>query len=112
MAYPKERNPAKKTKCPHCSWTGSARGLFGHVRLKHKGMEQLLNIKSENPYVLEKSKPKPKSLGNVHNRIDPLTLNNLRAQVLIDGIAKLLTEYMEMDDPLFPSRSSKLNSRK
>jgi hypothetical protein len=29
------RKPAKKVKCPHCDWVGSARGLFSHSRLAH-----------------------------------------------------------------------------
>lgn len=29
------RKPTAVVKCPHCSHTGSARGLFQHVRLSH-----------------------------------------------------------------------------
>jgi hypothetical protein len=105
MAYPKERNPAKKTKCPHCNWTGSARGLFGHVRMKHQGMEELLNIRSENPYVVEKTK----ALGSVKSKIHR---TDIKTQVFVIGMIKLFEEYMKMDDNLFPSRSSKLNPRK
>jgi len=56
--YPTERAAAKVTKCPHCKWTGSARGIYSHVRLAHSGKEHSLNIRKENPYVVEKSKPK------------------------------------------------------
>lgn len=34
----KPRKSATIVKCPHCSWTGSARGLFTHVRLGHPGI--------------------------------------------------------------------------
>lgn len=29
------RVPAKVVSCPHCSWKGSARGLFTHCRMAH-----------------------------------------------------------------------------
>lgn len=32
------RKPAPIVKCEHCSWKGSARGLFTHVRLSHPGI--------------------------------------------------------------------------
>ena len=32
------RKPAQIVKCPHCSWTGSARGLFTHSRLAHPSL--------------------------------------------------------------------------
>jgi len=33
--YPKTRKPSAIVKCPHCSHTGSSRGLFQHVRMAH-----------------------------------------------------------------------------
>lgn len=33
--YPKTRKPSAVVKCPHCSHTGSSRGLFQHVRMSH-----------------------------------------------------------------------------
>jgi len=33
--YPKTRKPTATVKCPHCDHTGSARGLFQHVRMAH-----------------------------------------------------------------------------
>ena len=105
MPYPKERNPAKKTKCPHCNWIGSARGLFGHVRMKHPGMEESLNIRSENPYLLEKQK----AIGSVKSTIHR---QDAKMHMLMKAMIKLLDEYRSMNDPLFPSQSYKLNSRK
>jgi len=37
--YPKTRKPTAIVKCPHCSHTGSARGLFTHVRLAHPNID-------------------------------------------------------------------------
>jgi hypothetical protein len=34
-----ERASAQIVKCPHCSHTGSSRGLFTHIRLAHPGIE-------------------------------------------------------------------------
>lgn len=36
--YPTTRKASAIVKCPHCSHTGSARGLFSHVRLAHPGI--------------------------------------------------------------------------
>lgn len=33
--YPKTRKASAIVKCPHCSHTGSSRGLFQHVRMSH-----------------------------------------------------------------------------
>jgi hypothetical protein len=103
MPYPKDRIPAKKTKCPHCDWTGSARGLFGHVRMKHPGLEESLNIRAENPYLIEK----PKAVGSVKTRVHRKDLD-----VLVNLFMKLINEYRQMDDELFPSRSYKLTTHK
>jgi len=100
--YPTERAPAKLTKCPHCKWTGSARGLFSHVRLTHGGKEHALNIRKENPYLLEKSKPKV--LGGViskKHRIDEK--NELEAFIGLIVI-KFIEEYSKMHDPLFRAK--------
>jgi len=37
--YPTTRKPTAIVKCPHCSHTGSARGLFTHVRLAHPNID-------------------------------------------------------------------------
>jgi len=36
--YPESRKATTIVKCPHCNHTGSARGLFTHVRLSHPGI--------------------------------------------------------------------------
>lgn len=99
--YP-DRAPAKVTKCPHCKWTGSARGLFSHVRLAHGGKEHALKIRKENPYVIEKSKPK--ALGSVlstKHRID----EKAELETFIGLIVvKVMQEYSKMNDQLFPVR--------
>jgi hypothetical protein len=38
--YPKTRRATAVVKCPHCNHTGSARGLFTHVRLAHPGINE------------------------------------------------------------------------
>ena len=95
--YPSERAPAKVTKCPHCKWTGSARGLFSHVRLTHGGKEHALNIRKENPYVIEKSKPK--ALGALKQRFDEKA--ELEAFIGLI-VVKVMQEYSKMNDQLFP----------
>ena len=97
--YPTERAPAKVTKCPHCNWTGSARGLFSHVRLAHGGKEHALNIRAENPYVIEKSKPK--ALGAIKHRFDEK--KELEAFIGLI-VVKVMQEYSKMNDSLFPIR--------
>lgn len=50
-----DRKPAEIVKCPYCDHTGSARGLFSHVRLAHQGKN--VNTRKEwlkNPYSVEK----------------------------------------------------------
>jgi hypothetical protein len=62
-----KRAPAQIVKCPHCDHTGSARGLFTHIRLAHPGISNRPPIsKNEHPYAignkvaraLDKKKPK------------------------------------------------------
>lgn len=102
--YPVERAAAKVTKCPHCKWTGSARGIFSHVRLAHSGKEHSLNIRKENPYVIEKSKPK--TLGAILQR---KTMGELKANKEIETfigliVIKVMQEYSKMHDPLFRAK--------
>jgi hypothetical protein len=97
--YPTERAAAKVTKCPHCNWTGSARGLFSHVRLAHSGKEHSLNIRKENPYLLEKSKPK--ALGALLKRKEEKDeLESLIGLIVV----KFIEEYSKMHDPLFRAK--------
>ena len=56
------RKPAEVVKCPYCDHTGSARGLFSHVRLAHQGKN--VNTRKEwlkNPYSVEKQVPKKRA---------------------------------------------------
>jgi len=97
--YPTERAAAKVTKCPHCKWTGSARGIYSHVRLAHSGKEHSLNIRKENPYVVEKSKPK--ALGALLRRKeDKDELESLIGLIVV----KFIEEYSKMHDPLFRAK--------
>jgi hypothetical protein len=50
-----DRKAAEVVKCPYCDHTGSARGLFSHVRLAHQGKN--VNTRKEwlkNPYAIGK----------------------------------------------------------
>ena len=117
MSNPKERLPAKQSKCPHCNWVGSSRGLFSHVRLTHPGMEASLKIRTENPYVIKNntvgSVKKRKRFDTGENAIPKFNLEDAKTVLFMTAFVKLLNEYIEMDDELmFPNRSYKLNSRK
>jgi len=100
--YPTERAPAKVTKCPHCKWTGSARGLFSHVRLTHGGKEHSLNIRKENPYVVEKSKPKV--LGGVISKTHRIDEKKELEAFIGLIVIKVMEEYSKMYDPLFRAK--------
>lgn len=100
--YPTERAPAKLTKCPHCKWTGSARGIFSHVRLAHSGKEHALNIRKENPYVIEKSKPKV--LGGIISKTHRLDENKELEKFIGLIVIKVMQEYSKMHDPLFRAK--------
>jgi hypothetical protein len=65
-----KRTPAQIVKCPYCDHTGSARGLFTHIRLAHPGISNKPPIsKNEHPYAigntgasaLDTKKPKTKT---------------------------------------------------
>jgi len=48
-----KRAPAQIVKCPYCDHTGSARGLFTHIRLAHPGIASKPPIsRNEHPYAL------------------------------------------------------------
>lgn len=48
-----KRAPAQIVKCPHCDHTGSARGLFTHIRLAHPGIASKPPIsRNEHPYAI------------------------------------------------------------
>lgn len=51
-----KRAPAQTVKCPHCDHTGSARGLFTHIRLAHPGIASKPPIsRNEHPYAIGSS---------------------------------------------------------
>jgi hypothetical protein len=89
--YPSEREPAKIAKCPHCKWTGSARGLFSHVRLAHGGKEHSLKIRAENPYLIEKSKPKV--LGSVINKKRRVNNDDWLETLIVACIVRAIESY-------------------
>jgi len=100
--YPAERVAAKIAKCPHCNWTGSARGLFSHVRLAHGGKEHLLNIRKENPYLLEKSKPKV--LGAVISKKHRIEEKAELEEFIMKCILKVIEAYKNSQDDIFRAK--------
>jgi hypothetical protein len=59
------RKPAPIVKCEHCSWKGSARGLFTHVRLSHPGITSKPPTSSlHHPLDIDKTT----SIGNVKRK--------------------------------------------
>lgn len=85
--YPKTRKPTATVKCPHCSHTGSARGLFTHVRLAH-------------PSIIEKPKTATKivahpydvnGLGHVKEKI-----HRLDKKKQDDWVTELTAKVLEM----------------
>ena len=99
--YPTDRAPAKIAKCPHCEWTGSARGLFSHVRLAHGGKEHSLNIRKENPYLINKSKPKV--LGSVIRKT-PISDKEWLEEFVMKCILKVIEAYNNSQEPLFRAK--------
>jgi len=67
----KERAPAQIVSCPHCSWKGSARGLFTHCRMAHpnyptpetkgKRIWATVHPQSVNPVIGQKKRKKGNS---------------------------------------------------
>ena len=100
--YPTERAAAKIAKCPHCNWTGSARGLFSHVRLSHGGKEHSLKIRKENPYLLEKSKPKV--LGGVISKKHRIEEQADLEEFIMKCILKVIEAYKNSQDDIFRAK--------
>jgi len=90
-----DAKPAQIVKCPHCDWKGSARGLFGHVKLSHPGHEGAIrhSTKRVNPYAINKS-PK-NAIGKPSNAI-PTYSKNPGINILIGSIVKIIENYMAM----------------
>jgi hypothetical protein len=105
--YPKTRKATAVVKCPHCSHTGSARGLFTHVRLAHPSI-------AEKPKVSTKITAHPydiKGLGHVKDtihRIEKKTLKQSEYDWLITIATKLLENVMR-EHGLLPSKVEKPN---
>lgn len=92
--YPIQRKPTATVKCPHCDHTGSARGLFTHVRLRHPGI-------TEKPKTSTKITAHPydiKGMGHIKekvHRIEKQRLKEGQYDWLINIATKLLEKVME-----------------
>ena len=93
--YPKERKATTIVKCPHCAHTGSARGLFQHVRLAHND----ITAKPPTTTFIKAHPLDVKGLGHVKDKIHKLDKKQL---TFLDAVViplatslflKLLNEY-------------------
>lgn len=104
--YPKTRKPTAVVKCPHCSHTGSARGLFTHVRLAHPTI-------AEKPKTSTKITAHPydiKGLGHVKkeiHRIEKKTLPKGEYDWLITIAIQLLEKIMIENGLILQSKVKK-----
>lgn len=89
-----DAKPAQIVKCPHCDWKGSARGLFGHVKLSHPGKEGAIKHASKrvNPYAV--SKNSSKTIGKASNKPNnALSAQDFGIVLLVGTIVKLIEQY-------------------
>jgi len=87
-----ERKAAEVVKCPYCDHTGSARGLFSHVRLAHQGKN--VNTRKEwlkNPYSIEKQVPKKRT--KFQETIGTPNTEDIFIEILLKVANGLLAEY-------------------
>ena len=100
------RKPAPIVKCPHCSHTGSARGLFTHVRLAHPSIAEKPKIATRitaHPYDI-------KGLGHVKDtihRIEKKTLKQGEYDWLITIAIGVIEKLMESNGLKLPSKVEK-----
>lgn len=103
--YPTTRKATAIVKCPHCDHTGSARGLFSHVRMSHPGV-------IEKPKTATKIMAHPydiKGMGHVKDRIHRIEKSALKKTdqdwivVLVIG----LIEKIMLENGLLPSKGYK-----
>jgi hypothetical protein len=94
MARSKDSAPAQIVKCPHCSWKGSARGLFGHVRLTHPGKEEAVKYKPANPFAVNSNK----TVGKAPNSpTRPLNMEDVGLTIIVGVFLKLIDDYIKAD---------------
>jgi len=70
--YPKTRKATAVVKCPHCSHTGSARGLFQHVRMSHPTIAE----KPATSTIITAHPLDVKGLGHVKDKVHRLDKKN------------------------------------
>jgi len=102
--------PATQVKCPHCSWKGSARGLFGHVRFVHPGKENSVktNLRANrNPYSVD---PKP-SLSGINGTNKGLKSKETPLSVEGVGIAFLVITALKLIDEAFKTYEARKKAR-
>ena len=99
------RKAAPIVKCPHCSHTGSARGLFTHVRLAHPSIAEKPKTSTTitaHPYDV-------KGLGHVKDRIHRIEQKTLKGgeyDWLVTLAIGVIEKIMESNG-LLPSKVNK-----
>jgi hypothetical protein len=94
-----DAKPAQIVKCPHCTWKGSARGLFGHVKLSHPGHEGAIrhSTKRINPYAI--SKDPQKTIGKLPKQpVQPATLENVALAIIVGTVLNLIAQYFKTQE--------------
>ena len=88
--YPSVRKATVIVKCPHCNHTGSARGLFTHVRLAHPGIQEKPKISTKiavHPYDV-------KGLGHIKDTIHRIEKKSIK-QSEYDWLIKIAVGVVE-----------------
>jgi hypothetical protein len=94
-----DAKPAQIVRCPHCNWKGSARGLFGHVKLSHPGHEGAIkhSTKRVNPYAIDKSCQK--TIGKLPKQpVQPATLENVALAIIVGTVLNLIAQYFKTQE--------------
>jgi len=100
------RKSAPIVKCPHCSHTGSARGLFTHVRLAHPSIAEKPKTSTRitaHPYDI-------KGLGHIKDKIHRIEQKPLKQgeyDWLVTIAIGVIQKLMESNGLTLPSKVGK-----
>lgn len=89
-----KRAPAQIVKCPHCNHTGSARGLFTHIRLAHPGIASKPPIsRNEHPYAVGGSVAK--ALDTKSPKTPKQSVEEILVSTITIAVLKGINEWLE-----------------
>jgi len=103
------RIPAAVVKCPHCSHTGSARGLFQHVRLTHND----ITAKPATTTIIKAHPLDVRGLGHVKDKVHKL---DKKQATFVDAVVvplaialftKLVADFNKTNGYTLPSKVGK-----